>query len=96
MINSRQLAAGVLLLSSMGAHADFNWEAALSGGHRSEANRARDEYRHPQETLSFFWHRPGHDCHGALARRGLVYRSAGAPDGWQRHADRGPFQSQWR
>ncbi|GIS24570.1 MAG: hypothetical protein CM15mP125_2570 [Gammaproteobacteria bacterium] len=25
-----------------------------------------------------FWHRPGHDCHGALARRRLVYRSAGA------------------
>ena len=59
MINSRQLAAGVLLLSSMGAHADFNWEAALSGEHRSEANRARDEYRHPQETLSFFGITPG-------------------------------------
>ena len=59
MINFRQLTAGVLLLSSMGAHADFNWEAALSGEHRSEANRARDEYRHPQETLSFFGIAPG-------------------------------------
>ena len=34
--------------------ADLNWEAALNGEHRSESNRARDEYRHPQETLSFF------------------------------------------
>ena len=59
MINFRQLAAGVLLLSAMGAHADFNWEGALSGEHRSEANRARDEYRHPQETLSFFGIAPG-------------------------------------
>ena len=59
MINFRQLAAGVLLFSSMGAYADFNWEAALSGEHRSEANRARDEYRNPQETLSFFGIAPG-------------------------------------
>jgi predicted methyltransferase len=28
--------------------------AALAGAHRSEANRARDVYRHPVETLSFF------------------------------------------
>ena len=59
MIKFRQLAAGVLLFSAMGAQADFNWEAALSGEHRSEANRARDEYRHPQETLSFFGITPG-------------------------------------
>ena len=54
MINFRQLTAGVLLFSAMGAQADLNWEEALSGDHRSEANRARDEYRHPRETLSFF------------------------------------------
>ena len=29
-------------------------DAALAGAHRSEANRARDVYRHPKETLSFF------------------------------------------
>lgn len=29
-------------------------EAALAGAHRSEANRARDPYRHPAETLAFF------------------------------------------
>ncbi len=29
-------------------------EMAVEGTHRSEENRARDEYRHPVETLSFF------------------------------------------
>ena len=29
-------------------------EAALAGEHRSDRNRARDEYRHPLETLEFF------------------------------------------
>lgn len=29
-------------------------EAALNGSHRSEENRARDQYRRPEETLAFF------------------------------------------
>jgi predicted methyltransferase len=29
-------------------------DAALAGTHRSDANRARDAYRHPKETLAFF------------------------------------------
>jgi predicted methyltransferase len=29
-------------------------DAALAGAHRSEANRARDRWRHPKETLAFF------------------------------------------
>lgn len=29
-------------------------DQALAGDHRSAANRARDRYRHPQETLAFF------------------------------------------
>jgi predicted methyltransferase len=29
-------------------------DAVLAGSHRSEANRARDPYRHPKETLTFF------------------------------------------
>lgn len=29
-------------------------DAALAGAHRSDANRARDRYRHPKETLAFF------------------------------------------
>jgi predicted methyltransferase len=32
---------------------------ALAGNHRSEANRARDAFRHPRETLLFFGLRPG-------------------------------------
>jgi predicted methyltransferase len=31
----------------------------LAGAHRSEANRARDVYRHPKQTLLFFGIRPG-------------------------------------
>lgn len=36
-----------------------DYAAALAGAHRSEANRARDEYRHPAETLAFFGLTPG-------------------------------------
>lgn len=34
-------------------------DAALEGSHRSAANRARDAYRHPRETLAFFGVQPG-------------------------------------
>jgi predicted methyltransferase len=30
------------------------FDAALAGAHRSEANKARDQYRHPRQTLAFF------------------------------------------
>lgn len=33
--------------------------AALTGDHRSQDNRARDAWRHPQETLTFFGFKPG-------------------------------------
>ncbi len=33
-------------------------DRAISGEHRSEANRLRDKYRHPRETLLFFGLRP--------------------------------------
>jgi predicted methyltransferase len=33
-------------------------ERAITGAHRSEANRGRDAYRHPRETLRFFGVRP--------------------------------------
>ncbi len=33
-------------------------EAAVTSPHRSEANRARDRYRHPKETLAFFGLKP--------------------------------------
>jgi predicted methyltransferase len=42
------------------AHADDEaLQAALAGGHRSAANAARDVYRHPYQTLSFFGIKPG-------------------------------------
>lgn len=33
-------------------------DAAIAGTHRSAANKARDRYRHPKETLEFFGLRP--------------------------------------
>src|SRR5687767_8890611 len=33
-------------------------DAAIAGAHRSAANRARDQYRHPKETLAFFGLKP--------------------------------------
>lgn len=33
-------------------------DAAIAGPHRSEENRARDQYRHPKETLEFFGLQP--------------------------------------
>lgn len=47
------VAAMLLLLSGM-VRAELGWDAALTGEHRSEQNKARDIYRHPRETLSFF------------------------------------------
>lgn len=40
------------------AHADANMDKVLAGAHRSEANKARDQYRHPKETLAFFGVKP--------------------------------------
>ncbi|MGJ4731167.1 class I SAM-dependent methyltransferase [Luteimonas sp. SDU101] len=39
--------------------ADAALQAVLAGDWRSEANRARDPYRHPAETLAFFGLKPG-------------------------------------
>ncbi len=43
--------------------ADANWDIlqgqVLNGHWRSEANKARDTYRHPRETLAFFGLKPG-------------------------------------
>ena len=45
----------LLLISVPGiSWATFDWTAVLDGVHRSEANKARDIYRHPRETLEFF------------------------------------------
>jgi predicted methyltransferase len=40
-------------------YADTSIAAAVGATSRSEANRARDEWRHPRETLGFFGVKPG-------------------------------------
>lgn len=40
-------------------HADTSIAAAVGAATRSEANRARDQWRHPRETLGFFGVKPG-------------------------------------
>ena len=34
--------------------ADLPWQGALTGENRSASNKARDDYRHPRQTLEFF------------------------------------------
>jgi predicted methyltransferase len=40
--------------SATAAQDDAALQAAIAGPNRSEANKARDKYRHPMETLTFF------------------------------------------
>ena len=51
------LAAGTLAVQAQPAD-DAALQAVLQGAHRSAANVARDAWRHPAETLSFFGLRP--------------------------------------
>lgn len=46
--------AFVVMLLSLPAAAALDWSTALGGEQRSEPNAARDEFRHPRETLEFF------------------------------------------
>jgi predicted methyltransferase len=51
--------AGLLLSSCATQRAgDAVLDRAVAGSHRSAENRARDTYRHPQQTLQFFGIRP--------------------------------------
>jgi predicted methyltransferase len=75
-------------------------DQALAGSHRSEANRARDKYRHPKETLTFFGLRPDMtvveispgggwytEVLGPVLRdRGRLYAAAGNPAASERAA----------
>lgn len=45
-------------LQTLAADAAALLDAALAGAHRGEAHKARDQYRHPKETLLFFGLRP--------------------------------------
>lgn len=48
------------LMSNAMAHNHVNntLEQAIAGEHRSEKNKSRDEFRHPQQTLEFFNFKP--------------------------------------
>ena len=48
------LAPTVFADGHAGGHGSLDWSTALSGDHRTEANKARDAHRHPRETLNFF------------------------------------------
>ncbi len=53
------LAAGAMLAAAaIAADIESLIDKAMVGAHRSEANKARDRYRHPKETLLFFGLRP--------------------------------------
>jgi predicted methyltransferase len=45
-------------LAGAAAHADDALKTAIAGSHRTPANVARDAYRHPYETLTFFGIKP--------------------------------------
>ncbi len=48
------LAAGAMVASAQAQDAEALIDRAMAGSHRSDANKARDKYRHPKETLLFF------------------------------------------
>ena len=53
-------AAALNLVAAMPAYsADAALEQILAGKHRDPKNAARDQYRHPKETLEFFGIKPG-------------------------------------
>lgn len=62
MLNRSLLAlagASLLSLSSVAVQAEeVTLDSVLAGSHRSEANKARDQYRHPKQTLEFFGVKP--------------------------------------
>ena len=53
------LAAAVLSFPAHANDAATLIDKAMTGKHRSDANKARDKYRHPKETLLFFGLEPG-------------------------------------
>jgi predicted methyltransferase len=52
------LVAGAMLAPVKAQDAEALIDRAMTGSHRSDANKARDKYRHPKETLLFFGLRP--------------------------------------
>ena len=52
------LVAGVMATPAQAQDTEGLIDKALTGTHRSDANKARDKYRHPKETLLFFGLKP--------------------------------------
>ena len=48
------ITAGAMLAPAQAQDAEALIDRAMTGSHRSDANKARDKYRHPKETLLFF------------------------------------------
>lgn len=55
----RTMVVAICTLTAPLALADFDWNTALNGDHRADGNAARNEARHPRETLEFFGLEPG-------------------------------------
>ncbi len=55
---SISLFIAINFLSINTANANSKLEQAINGSHRSAENKARDNYRHPKETLEFFGFKP--------------------------------------
>jgi predicted methyltransferase len=52
------LTAGALVAPAQAQDAEALIDRAMTGSQRSDANKARDKYRHPKETLLFFGLKP--------------------------------------
>jgi len=51
-------AAGAIAATAQAQDTEALIDQAMTGAHRSDANKARDKYRHPKETLLFFGLKP--------------------------------------
>ena len=67
-------------------------ERSLQGSHRSEANRLRDKYRHPVETLTFFGVKPNSNVVEITPGRGGT-ASSGSPAKSKRKIYRGIYDA---
>ena len=77
-------ALSALMLLAVGAafaggHAAPSLADIAEGDHRSEANKARNEYRHPVETLEFFQSAAACPEYSHRASNGPCYRQLARP-----------------
>ena len=63
------LVVSLIPLVSLAADPPQFIRSAVDSEHRSPENRARDAYRHPAQTLAFFWSSSRHDRGRDVARQ---------------------------